>query len=113
MSDIRFARVQRTESSEAYIIRDGEDEIGRVDLHFGQTVVYATMVVLDDTRDGDDVLELIELIDEQLVLSADVVRDDFVISVYRGSLLGTYNDDSFDGDENDEDEDEDNLRNGH
>lgn len=112
MSDIRFVRVQRTASSEAYIVREGEDEIGRVDIHFGQTVVYATMVVSDDERDGDDILELIELIDEQLVLSADVVRDDFVISVYRGSLLGTYNDDSFDGDEEDE-EDEDNLRNGH
>jgi hypothetical protein len=47
----------------------------------------------------DDVLDLIEQADDELVLTADVPREDFVVSVYQGRDLGTYSDEYFEEDE--------------
>jgi hypothetical protein len=49
-----------------------------------------------------EVLDLIEKIDEDLVWSADLPRDDFVVTVYNGREVGVYSDPDFD----DEDEEE-------
>lgn len=108
MSTYQFDRHCRTPHSEVYTIRSNGEDVGRVDLHYGQNVVYGTLVVLDD-RDTEQVAELIELIDEQLVLTADVTREDFVITVFTGRQTGIYSDDSFD----DEEDDLDDQRNGH
>ncbi|MFN8534775.1 MAG: hypothetical protein U0556_14655 [Dehalococcoidia bacterium] len=107
MTDFQFDRHCRTAHSEAYTIRSGGADVGRIDLHYGQNVVYGTLIVLD-AREPDQITELIEIVDEQLVLTADVVREDFVITVFNGQSVGIYSDDSF------EDEDElDEQRNGH
>ena len=108
MSEIQFDRHCRTPHSESYTIRSDGADVGRIDLHYGQNVVYGTLVVLDN-RDTDELSELIELIDEQLVLTADVTREDFVITVFAGRQVGIYSDDSFEDDEDDLDE----QRNGH
>jgi hypothetical protein len=100
MSEYVFERHCRTPHSEAYLIREGEQEIGRVDLHYGQNVVYAALVVFDD-RDQEAISELIERIDEDLVLTADVVREDFVVTVFAGRQIGIFSDDSFDEEEED------------
>jgi hypothetical protein len=53
--------------------------------------------------------KLIEQIDEDLVLSADMPRDDFLVSVYVGRDVGFYSDDYFTEENNnstDFDEDE-------
>ena len=54
--------------------------------------------------DESDLTKLIEQIDEDLVLSADMPRDDFLVSVYIGKDVGFYSDEYF-ADENDADED--------
>ena len=94
----------RTPSSEGYYVTQGEERIGRVDLHFASDVVYATLVVEVDV-DEDDVQDIIEQVDEELVLSADVPREDFLVTVYRGKDLGFYSDDFF-GEEEEEDEED-------
>ncbi|MCS6802515.1 MAG: hypothetical protein RMM58_06400 [Chloroflexota bacterium] len=108
MTTYQFDRHCRTPHSEVYLIRAEGEEVGRIDLHYGQNVVYGTLVVLDD-RDAEQISELIELIDEQLVLTADVTREDFVITVFTGRQVGIYSDDTFEEDEDDLDE----QRNGH
>jgi hypothetical protein len=98
MQQVTFERQFRTPHSEGYYLRNGGgDKIGRIDLHFATDVVYATMIVEIDVTE-DDVLDLIEQVDEDLVVTADVPRDDFLVTVYRGKDLGFYSDDYF-GDE--------------
>lgn len=105
MEPVKFERQFRTPSSEGYYVTQGDERIGRVDLHFASDVVYATLVVEVDV-DEDDVQDIIEQIDEELVLSADVPREDFLVTVYRGKDLGFYSDDFF-GEEEDEEDEED------
>jgi hypothetical protein len=98
MDEARFERQYRTTHSEGYLIFDGGDRLGRIELHFTPTVVYGTLVVEREIEE-DDVLDLIEQADDELVLTADVPREDFVVSVYQGRDLGTYSDEYFEDDE--------------
>ncbi len=70
------------------------NRLGTVDIHFTTTTVHGTLV-LERELDESEVLKLIEQIDEDLVLSADMPRDDFLVSVYIGKDVGFYNDDYF------------------
>ncbi len=107
VDNLAFERQFRTPNSEGYFIKSGSGErIGRVDLHFASDVVYATLVLEIDVSE-ESVLDMIEQVDESLVLTADVPRDDFLVSVYRGKDLGFYSDDYFSDEDADEDEDED------
>lgn len=106
MEPVLFERQFRTPHSEGYFIKSSNgDKVGRVDLHFASDVVYATLILEVETSE-DDIFELIEQVDEDLVVTADVHRDDFLVTVYRGKDMGFYSDDYF-GDDEDEDEDED------
>jgi len=91
MDDARFDRQFRTASSEGYHIMLGTTRLGTVDLHYTSTTVHCTLVLEHDLG-REDLAKLIEQIDEDLVLSADVPRDDFLVSVYRGTEVGFFND---------------------
>ena len=94
MADYDFERDCRTPFSEAYNVLDGEHPVGRVDLHFTPTVVQATLCVLESiTEEG--IQELIETIDEQLVDSQGIPREDFIVHVYQGRETGVYSDNVF------------------
>ena len=82
----RFERVCRTSSSEAYLVVDGEEVIARVDLHFTTSVVYGVLIV-ERTLDPEELAELRSEIDDELVQTADVPRDDFLLAVYRGEPI--------------------------
>ncbi len=113
MEDVRFDRQFRTPNSEGYHMMTGTTRVGTVDLHFTSTTVHCTLV-LEQELEREDLAKLIEQIDEDLVLSADTPRDDFLVSVYVGKEVGFFND-SFRadqdeltlGEQGDEDEDED------
>jgi hypothetical protein len=79
----RFERLCRTPHSEAYVIADDEEVVARVDLHFTATDVYGVLVVERDL-DEDAIEGLRQEIDDELVLTATTVRDDFSLAVYRG-----------------------------
>ncbi len=109
MQDVRYDRICRTDRSEAYLISQGEEPIARVELHFTQTIVYGLLVV-EKELDDKDIAVLIQKVDEDLVWSADLPRDDFVVTVYQGRELGVYSDPDIsgevyeEGDESDEGE---------
>ncbi|MBM4416751.1 MAG: hypothetical protein FJ033_00310 [Chloroflexi bacterium] len=98
---LRFERQYRTSHSEGYLILDGEDRFGRIELHFTASVVYGTLIAERDLAE-DEILDVIEQIDDELVMTADVPRDDFIVTVYQGRDAGTYSDDYFDDSEEDE-----------
>lgn len=117
MDEVRFDRQFRTSTSEGYYLVLNTTRIGSLDLHFTSTTVHCTLV-LERELPSSDLAKLIEQIDEDLVLSADTPRDDFLVSVYLGKELGFFNDDfradheelgelDLSGGEDDEDEFED------
>src|SRR5213078_2525931 len=99
MDDIRFERHFRTPYSEGYYIMQGSslqsnNRLGTVDIHFTSTAVHGTLI-LERELDEADLTKLIEQIDEDLVLSADMPREDFLVSVYVGRDVGFYSDEVF------------------
>jgi|FLYL01.1.fsa_nt_gi hypothetical protein len=87
-----FERVTRTAESEALIIvRDGE-EVGRADVHFGSDVAHATVCLPEDTTE-DDIQEVIGELDERVVMTADPLREDFIVTVWVGRLAGVFSED--------------------
>lgn len=94
MDNVRFERQYRTQSSDGFAVYDGDEKVGRLDLHYTETIVCGTLVVEQDLVE-DDILDLTEQIDDELVMSANVQRDDFVVSVFRGQEVGTYSDEFF------------------
>ncbi len=104
MSPYTFVRQFRTTSSEGYAIQQGDERLGRVDLHFAAEKVYAT-IVLERSMEETVVAQIIEEIDTNLVGSATVKRDDLNVWVYEGREVGFYTD----NEPYDEDEDEDDL----
>lgn len=109
MADYRFERECRTPYSEAYTVLDSGAIVGRIDLHFTPTTVEASLCVLDGFP-ADQLQDLIDAIDEELVLPAGVMRDDFVVNVFQGHSLGVFSDEVYE--EETEEEEESESRNG-
>lgn len=91
MSKPTYHRQSRTPSSEQYQLMAGEQRLGHLDLHFGNSEVFATLV-LDAEMPDSEIEELIERIDEDLVLSSDVAREDFFVRVYIGREVTLFSD---------------------
>ncbi|OFW63089.1 MAG: hypothetical protein A2Y74_04580 [Actinobacteria bacterium RBG_13_63_9] len=109
MTDYLFERECRTPHSECYVIESGEDEIGRVDIHYTPSMAYATVCVGEDMTE-DDIRELVSEIDERLVLTTDPFREDFVVTVWAGREAAVFSDEDLMGEE---DEDVEGEGNGH
>ncbi len=89
MARFQFERESRTSYSESYNILIEENEIGRVDVHFGEEIASATLCVPEDFSDSD-IQELIGAVDERLVMTARPFREDFVCTVWLGRHAGVY-----------------------
>ena len=100
--DLRYDRVCRTPQSEAYLLSEGESPLGRVDLHFGTSVVHALLVV-EREMDEHEMRGLVQRLDDDLVWTADQAREDFLVTVYRGTEVGVISDREDDDLENDSD----------
>lgn len=91
MDNLRFDRSFRTPSSEGYHVMLGTERIATVDLHFTVSDVRCTLVI-EKTMDREEIAHVIERIDEDLVLSADVAREDFLVTVFQGAEYGFFSD---------------------
>src|SRR5579862_8088439 len=98
LEEIHFERHFRTPYSEGYYIMQGNslnnNRLGTVDIHFTTAAVHGTLILERELEEAD-LTKLIEQIDEDLVLSADMPRDDFLVSVYVGKDVGFYSDEYF------------------
>ena len=104
--ELRYDRVCRTSHSEAYLLSEGDKPFGRVDLHFGATVVHGVLVVEREFSD-EDLHGLVQRIDDDLVWTADQPREDFLVTIYHGTEVGVISDRDDDDDEGAADDDED------
>jgi hypothetical protein len=91
MDNLRFDRSFRTPSSEGYHVMLGTERIATADLHFTAADVRCTLV-MEKNMEREEIAHVIERIDEDLVLSADVPRDDFLVTVFQGSEFGFFSD---------------------
>jgi hypothetical protein len=101
----KFVRLVRTGSSEVYVIWDGENRIGQLDLHYAGDIIHGTLILE---------LELAATLEESLLtqIDQDIVssyrpsfdREDFLVTVYHGEEISTYTDA-----QNDLNDDEDDL----
>ncbi len=93
--DTRFklTRVVRTQSSEMYLIWDGEKRVGQVDIHFAHDTVHGTIIFETDLTVGEEE-DILAQIDEDIVSSylPRFEREDFVAHVFRGEEISRYND---------------------
>lgn len=99
MEDIRFERQFRTPYSESYQIMQGNslhsnNRVGIIDIHFTSNIVQG-ILILERELEEAEISNLIAQIDEDLVLSADVPRDDFHVSVFQGKDIHFFSDEYF------------------
>jgi len=97
---IDFERECRTPYSESYTILEDGGIVGRIDLHYQGSNVFATLCTTADAKE-ERIQALIDAADERLVMTADPYREDFVVSVWRGSPAGVYTDSEDDDDDED------------
>ena len=89
MTDYRFDRECRTPYSEAYSITKEGEGLGRVDLHYTSGVAHATLCINEEIS-MEAIQDLMRLIDEELVMSAEIFREDFIVTVHQGKEIGVF-----------------------
>lgn len=84
-----YERESRTPHSECYVIEDEQGRQGRVDLHFAAPLIYATLCVPESWTE-EDVQDVIADLDDRIASTADPLRDDLIVTVWRGVELGIW-----------------------
>lgn len=112
----RLSRLVRTQSSEVFLIWEEDRRIGQLDLHYAHTTIHATLILEADLPVNVEE-ELLSQIDDDAVSSylPSFEREDFLVTVFRGEEISTYNDSSgvlddmddenFEEDDGDDDDD--------
>lgn len=104
----KLTRLVRTQSSEIYLMWDGDKRIGQIDMHYAHDTIHATVIFETDLTVNEEE-ELLAQIDDDIVTSylPRFEREDFVAHVFRGEEISRYTDCSGAMDDMDEDEDDD------
>ena len=96
MAQFFFEREARTAQSECYTVMTEEGAVGRVDIHFADTVVHATLNVAESIT-TEEIQDLIDIIDEQLMDSVGITRQEVIVHVHQGRDLGVFSTRNFEG----------------
>ncbi len=96
MADFYFERECRTASSECHTILQDENAIGRVDVHFANPDIHATLNVAESLT-NDDIQDLIDTVDEEILDSVGIVRGEVIVHVHQGQDLGVFSTRNFTG----------------
>ena len=96
MENFYFERECRTPQSECYTVMQEENAVGRLDIHFANQVVHATLNVAESLTSGD-VQDLIDAVDEELVDAVGVARQEMIVHVHQGRDLGVFTSRNFEG----------------
>ena len=91
-----FERECRTPNSECYTVLVDADHIGRVDIHFTDVMIHSTLSI-GESLTNDDVQDLIDAIDQELLDSVGITRQEIVVHVHQGRDLGVFTTREFDG----------------
>ena len=86
MAKYDFQRETRTPFSECYIIMQDDGAIGRLDLHFADPVVHATLNV-EEIVTSDGIQDIIDDIEAELLDAVGIHRQEIIIHVHQGLSL--------------------------
>ena len=95
MTQFYFERECRTPQSECYTVLQDENAVGRVDIHFANQVVHATLSVAESLT-SEEIQDLIDTIDEDLVDAVGVSRQEIIVHVRQGRDLAVFTSRNFD-----------------
>ncbi len=89
----KLVRVVRTDTSEVYIIWQDDTRLGQVDLHLGLDLIHATLILEKDLT-ADQQADLVDQLDQDIVSShlPQFAREDFLVTVFRGTELESFSD---------------------
>ena len=96
MANFYFERECRTAHSECYTILEDDSTVGRVDIHFADTVVHATLNI-GESLTTEGIQDLIDNIDEDLMDSVGIGRQEIIVHVHQGRDLGVFSTRDFAG----------------
>jgi len=96
MAKFNFEREARTPFSECYTVLDDEATVGRLDIHFADVIVHATLTV-SESLTTDRIQDLIDAIDEELLDAVGIIRQEIIVHVHQGRDLGVYSARDFEG----------------
>ena len=96
MSSFDFERECRTPNSECYTILENDTSVGRVDIHYADSVIHATLNVVESLT-TEEIQQLIDTIDEELMDSVGIVRQEIIVHVHQGRDLGVFSTRDFEG----------------
>ena len=96
MANFDFERECRTPNSECYTILEDDTAVGRVDIHYADSVIHATLNVAESLT-TDAIQELIDTIDEELMDSVGIIRQEIIVHVHQGRDLGVFSTRDFEG----------------
>lgn len=96
MGEFSFERDCRTPYSESFVIVGENDRmLARVELHYMSSVVHGTLCITDEVG-PEGTRELVRAIDEEIVATAGVPRQELIIHVFQGREIGVIGDSGFD-----------------
>lgn len=103
----KLVRVVRTETSEVYIIWMEDTRLGQVDIHYGPDLIHATLI-LEKDLDQEQQGELVDQLDQDIISShlPQFAREDFLVTVFRGTELESFSDGEPEVDDEDEGDEE-------
>lgn len=95
MARYAFQRETRTPFSECYIVFRDDAAIGRLDIHFADGVIHATLNV-EDGVSSDAIRDIIEDAEAELMDAVGIARTEIIVHVHQGRDLGVYQTGGFD-----------------
>lgn len=96
MINFYFERECRTPQSECYTVMQDDTALGRVDIHFAQNIIHATLSIAESLT-NDEIQDLVDTIDEELLDSLGITRQEVIVHVHQGRDLGVFSTRNFDG----------------
>lgn len=90
MNEIRFVRLLRTSSSERFLLKREDDDVGAVDFHYLDGGCVAATLILLTTLSKDNVEALISRLDEMLLPNASRENGNVTFTVVRGEIMGSF-----------------------
>ena len=98
MAKYDFQRETRTPFSECYIVLESEVIVGRLDVHYADPVVHATLNI-EENITSEGIQDIIDDIEAELLDAVGIVRQEIIIHVHQGRDLGVFStgDSDFEG----------------
>lgn len=91
MAKYRMVRLVRTNSSEIYLVWEGNRRIGQFDVHYADTMIHGSLILEGELSSADQ-SELVAQLDEDIVSShlPSFEREDFILTIFRGEEVDSF-----------------------